>query len=66
MIEISNIYDISGLIEWRAGVIRNVFGVDAEPSWLDANRRYYLNHIADATHIAVTSSYYGEECGGGK
>lgn len=65
MVRISHIYDIDRLMEWRAEVIRNVFEVDADSSLLDANRRYYLKHISDGTHIAVVASYDGVDCGCG-
>ena len=65
MIEIKQIKDIDTLMNWRNEVISNVFGVEAEPSLLAANRLYYLEHIADGTHIAVTSSYDGDDCGCG-
>lgn len=65
MIEITDIYDIDTLIRWRAEVIRNVFGEDADSYLLEANRKYYLGHIADATHIAIVAAYDGIECGCG-
>lgn len=65
MIELKKIKDIDVLIAWRAEVIRNVFGKNASEMLLDANRRYYEQHIADDTHIAFIAGMDGEECGCG-
>lgn len=65
MIEIKRIEDIETLVKWRAEVIRNVFNVEPDSKLLDENRRYYLRHVDDGTHIAVVASYNGEDCGCG-
>ena len=65
MIALREITDPATLMEWRAEVIENVFGLTAGPDLLEANRRYYLNHIADGTHIAFVASYDGTDCGCG-
>ena len=65
MIKITQVKDIDTLMDWRKEVIRNVFGVESGASLLAANRHYYLEHIADGTHIAVTATFDGEECGCG-
>ena len=65
MITLRQISDLPTLIRWREEVIRNVFGEDADSALLDANCRYYSEHIADGTHFAVTASYDGKECGCG-
>lgn len=65
MIRLKRIQDIDTLMEWRAEVIRNVFELEADASLLEANRRYYLKHIAGGSHIAIIASYAGEECGCG-
>ncbi|MDE5870296.1 MAG: GNAT family N-acetyltransferase [Muribaculaceae bacterium] len=65
MITLRQISDIQTLIDWRAEVIRNVFGEDADLTLLEANRQYYLRHIPDETHIAFVASYRGNECGCG-
>ncbi|MDE6287908.1 MAG: GNAT family N-acetyltransferase [Muribaculaceae bacterium] len=65
MVEIRHINDIEELMAWRAEVISNVFGEDADAGLLDANRRYYLRHAADGTHIALVASLEGVDCGCG-
>ena len=66
MIEVREIKDIDSLMAWRAEVIRNVFGEDAGPLLLEANRQYYSRHIQDGVHIAFVAAYRGEDCGCGK
>lgn len=46
---------IPTLMHWRQEVIENVFGVTASKRLLVANRRYYREHLADGTHIAVVA-----------
>ena len=65
MIEVREIKDIDSLMAWRAEVIRNVFGEDAGPLLLEANRQYYSRHIRDGAHIAFVAAYRGEDCGCG-
>ena len=65
MIELTKNIDIDRLMTWREEVIRNVFGVEADSSLLEANRQYYLQHISDGSHIAFVASDDGEECGCG-
>ena len=65
MITLRQISDIPTLMDWRAEVIRNVFGEEADLVLLEANRRYYLRHIPDDSHIAFVASYRGVECGCG-
>ena len=52
-------------MRWRIEVIRNVFGVEAHPRLLVANRQYYRKHIADDSHLAFVAECDGEECGCG-
>lgn len=52
-------------MDWRAEVIRNVFGEDADLTLLEANHLYYLRHIPDDSHIAFVATCDGEECGCG-
>lgn len=40
------------LLKWRGEVVENVFGVTATRELMDANRRYYSEHINNGTHIA--------------
>lgn len=65
MITIRKISDLPTLMDWRSEVISNVFGVEASPSLLDANRGYYMKHISEGSHIAIIASYNGEDCGCG-
>ena len=65
MITLRQISDIETLTDWRAEVIRNVFGEDPDLTLLETNRQYYLRHIPDETHIAFVASYRGKECGCG-
>ncbi|MDE6801205.1 MAG: GNAT family N-acetyltransferase [Muribaculaceae bacterium] len=65
MIEIKGIVDIDRLMEWRAEVIRDVFSAEADTNLLEANRRYYIRHIADGTHIAIIADCDGTDCGCG-
>lgn len=64
-IDLIAVTDINDLMLWRAEVIANVFEQPASQTLLDANRRYYLTHIADGTHYAVKALYDGEESGCG-
>ena len=65
MVELRQINDITTLMKWRAEVIRNVFGEEPDNSLLEANRRYYLCHIPDKTHIAFVASCDDVDCGCG-
>ena len=65
MIGLREIKDIDTLMAWRAEVIRNVFGEDADTLLLYANRQYYLRHISDGSHIAFVASFDKVECGCG-
>lgn len=46
---------IPTLMHWRREVIENVFGVIPSKALMAANRRYYQQHIADGSHIAVVA-----------
>ena len=65
MIDLKEITDVDTLMAWRAEVIRNVFGEDADSLLLEANRQYYLRHIQDGTHMALVAAFQGEDCGCG-
>lgn len=52
---IREITALPALMHWRKEVIENVFGVIPSKRLLVANRRYYREHIADGTHIAVVA-----------
>lgn len=65
MVKLREIKNIDTLMAWRAEVIRNVFGEDADAALLEANRLYYLDQIAAGGHIAFVASYENEECGCG-
>lgn len=65
MVYLRQITDIDVLMRWRAEVISNVFGEKPDQTLLEANRRYYLCHIQDKTHIAFVASYDDMDCGCG-
>ena len=65
MVGLRRITDLPTLMEWRAEVIRTVFGCDPRPELLEANREYYGSHIADGSHVAFVAESDGEECGCG-
>lgn len=65
IIELRQINDIDTLMDWRAEVIRNVFGEEPDQRLLETNRRYYISHIPDKTHIAFIASYDDNDCGCG-
>ena len=52
-ITIDVIYDIETLMEWRAEVIRAVFGIEPGKQLLDENRKFYERHLADGSHLAL-------------
>ncbi len=56
---------IPTLMHWREEVIENVFGVKPSKALLAANRRYYMKHIADGSHIAVVAEADGVDAGCG-
>lgn len=64
-VDIRSSDDMGQLMAWRAEVLREVF--DSEPSaqLLDANRRYYLRHVPDGTHVALIATLDDEPCGCG-
>ena len=65
MVELRKISDLPTLMDWRAEVIRNVFCEEPDDVLLGANRKYYMHHIADGTHIALVASCDGVDCGCG-
>lgn len=65
MVALRRISDVSTLMDWRAEVIRNVFGKEPDATLLDANRQYYIRHITDGMHIAIIASCNGRDCGCG-
>ena len=65
MTTLRQISDLPTLMDWRAEVIRNVFGEDADSNLLKANRQYYVHHLQDGTHIAFVAVYKGDDCGCG-
>lgn len=50
------ITSIPTLMYWRREVIEHVFGVVPSARLLVANRRYYREHVADGTHLAVVAA----------
>lgn len=64
-ITIREVRVIPTLMHWRRIVLRNVFGEEPSKAILLANRRYYIDHIADGTHIAIVASADGTDAGCG-
>lgn len=62
---ISEITAVPTLMHWRREVIENVFGVVPSKRLLAVNRRYYRQHIADGSHVAVVAEADGEGVGCG-
>lgn len=56
---------IPTLMHWRDEVIENVFGVKPTKQLLAANRRYYIKHVADGSHIAIVAEADGADAGCG-
>ena len=56
---------IPTLMHWRREVIENVFGVIPSKALMAANRRYYQQHIADGSHIAVVAELGDTDVGCG-
>ncbi len=52
-VTIKEIKNLDTLLKWREEVIGSVFGVTVPRELMDANRRYYAEHINDGTHIAL-------------
>ena len=65
MVDLRQITDINVLMMWRSEVISNVFGEKPDQTLLEANRRYYIRHIPDNTHIAFVASCDDVDCGCG-
>ena len=65
MIGIRRITDISELLAWRREVIENVFGEEPSEGLLEENRKYYVKHIGDGTHLAYLAIMDDEEVGCG-
>lgn len=65
MIAINRIIDIDKLLEWRQEVIGHVFGEAPSDELMEANRNYYIRHIADGSHLAFVANSDGETVGCG-
>ncbi len=65
MTELKRITDLKSLMEWRAEVIGEVFGLEASACLLDANREYFRRHIAGDSHLAYVASVDGQDAGCG-
>lgn len=63
--EIVLITDVDTLVLWRREVIGEVFGAEPSEALTEANRRYYLRHIADGSHVAVIARADGLDAGCG-
>lgn len=56
---------IPTLMHWRKEVIENESGVIPSRALLVLNRRYYLKHTDDGTHIAIVAEADGTDAGCG-
>lgn len=65
MITLRRVYDIDKLIQWRSEVIKHVFGIMPDDALLEANRKYYEQHIPDGSHRAIIAEIDGMEGGCG-
>jgi Na+/H+ antiporter nhaC len=62
---IRQVKDVDTLMRWRREVIGNVFGTAPSEALLEANLRYYMEHIPDGSHIALLAEVDGEAAGCG-
>lgn len=65
MITLKKTEDIPLLLRWRAEVIKNVFGEEADESLMQANEHYYKKHLADGSHLAFIAEMDGKDVGCG-
>lgn len=65
MISLVRLTDIGELLKWRSEVIANVFGEKPDSNLLEANRKYYVDHIPHNSHIAFVALADGEKAGCG-
>ncbi len=65
MVTLRKISDLPTLMDWRAEVLRCVFGNEPDNGLLAANRSYYREHMADGTHVALVAEIDGKQCGCG-
>ena len=65
MIELRRLSDLEQLIAWRREVLQCVFGFPPDDALMEANRRFFVYHIADDSHIAVIANVDGAEAGCG-
>ena len=63
--KLTEIHSSDELMRWRVEVIEHVFGQKTDNSLLEANRRYYAEHIADGSHVAYVVTIGGVEAGCG-
>lgn len=64
-LSIREITAIPTLMHWRREVIEQVFGVAPSARLLVANRRYYREHVADGSHLAVVAAIDDTDVGCG-
>lgn len=65
MVDIRETISLDELMKWRGEVIGCVFGNAPDNSLHEANRRYYAEHTADNSHVAVVASFDSIDCGCG-
>lgn len=64
-IQLRNEHDIAALLAWREEVISTVFEQRPSRELMDANRRYYEEHMPDGSHFTIVATADGDECGCG-
>lgn len=65
LLSIRPVKDIEHLMRWRKEVIANVFGSSPDEALMEANRRFYLRHVADGSHLAFVAAVGDSDCGCG-
>lgn len=65
MVEIAEVKELQSLMQWREEVIEHVFGMKPDENLIEANRRYYSEHIPSGSHIAFAARVDGEDAGCG-
>lgn len=65
MIELRRLTDIEQLMEWRREVLGCVFRHEPDEALLAYNRDFFIRHISDGSHIAITACRDGIEAGCG-
>lgn len=65
MIQIRKIENIDDILAWRKEVIKHVFNEEPNSQLMDENTKYYLEHLANNSHLAFEALYNDEKAGCG-